>query len=76
LYRDGRVVGGLGISGDTACADHEIAKRARDLLGLNPPDGPLADDIIYAEVDGPSIFAHPLCPGTSRNGVPLGDEQP
>jgi uncharacterized protein GlcG (DUF336 family) len=74
LYRDGRIVGGLGVSGDTACADHEIAKRARDLLGLNPPGGPLVDDIIYAEVDGPSVFAHPLCPSTSRNGVMLGDE--
>jgi uncharacterized protein GlcG (DUF336 family) len=76
LYRDGRIVGGLGVSGDTSCADHEIAKRARDLLGLNPPGGPLVDDIIYAEVDGPSVFAHSMCPTTVRNGVPLGDEQP
>ncbi|MGH8639061.1 MAG: GlcG/HbpS family heme-binding protein, partial [Burkholderiales bacterium] len=37
LYRDGRIIGGLGISGDTSCADHEIAKRVRDAAGLNPP---------------------------------------
>src|SRR5581483_3361069 len=62
LYQDGRIVGGLGVSGDTSCADHEVAKRARDLAGLNPPDGPLSDDIVYAAVDGPSMFAHPICP--------------
>ena len=76
LYREGHIVGALGVSGDTSCADHEIAKRARDLLGLNPPGGPLVDDIVYADVDGPSVFAHPLCPSTSRNGIALGDEQP
>jgi uncharacterized protein GlcG (DUF336 family) len=74
LYRDGRVVGGLGISGDTACADHEIAKRVRDLARLNPPGGPLVDDIVYREVDEASPFLHPLCPATLRNGVSLGDE--
>ena len=54
----------------------EVAKRVRDLAGLNPPGGPLVDDIIYAAVDGPSVFAHPLCPATKRNGVALGDEAP
>jgi uncharacterized protein GlcG (DUF336 family) len=76
LYRNGRIIGALGVSGDTSCADHEIAKRVRDLAGLNPPGGPLTDDIIYAAVDGPSMFAHPLCPTTRRNGVPVGVESP
>jgi uncharacterized protein GlcG (DUF336 family) len=76
LYRDGHIIGALGVSGDTACADHEIAKRVRDLAGLNPAEGPLVDDIVYAEADGPSVFAHPLCPNTTRNGVFLGDESP
>jgi uncharacterized protein GlcG (DUF336 family) len=76
LYRDGRVVGGLGVSGDTACADHEVAKRVRDLTRLNPAGGPLVDDIIYSSVDGPSLFQHPLCANTKRNGVELGTEVP
>jgi uncharacterized protein GlcG (DUF336 family) len=76
LYRDGRIVGGLGVSGDTACADHEIAKRVRDLAGLNPTGGPLVDDIVYRNVDEASVFAHPLCPSTRRNGTALGDESP
>ena len=39
LYSGGKIIGGLGISGDTSCTDHEIAKRVRDLAGLNPPGG-------------------------------------
>jgi len=76
LYRDGRRIGGLGVSGDTACADHEVAKGMRDLAGLNPAKGRAADDIQYAEADGPSVFAHPLCPNTMRDGKKLGDAQP
>ena len=76
LYQGSRVIGGLGVSGDTACADHEIAKRVRDLAGLNPPGGPTVDDISYSSADGPSVFTHPLCLNTFRNGIPLGNELP
>jgi uncharacterized protein GlcG (DUF336 family) len=76
LYRNGAIIGGLGISGDTSCTDHEIAKRVRDLAGLNPPGGMLADDISYSSVDGPSVFTHPLCLNTFRNGVFVGNEAP
>ena len=74
LYRGKTRVGGLGISGDTACADHEIAKRVRHLAQLDPEKGEHADDIIYTAADGPSPFAHPLCTNTWRNGQKLGDE--
>jgi uncharacterized protein GlcG (DUF336 family) len=76
LYKGGRIVGGLGISGDTPCADHEIAKRVRHLAGLDPAKGPGADDIQYAKVDHASIYTHPLCPNTWRNGQKIGDEAP
>src|SRR5215471_14773310 len=36
LYSNGKIIGGLGISGDTSCTDHEIAKRVRDIGGMNP----------------------------------------
>lgn len=76
LYNSaGKIIGGLGISGDTSCADHEIAKRVRNLASLNPTGGALADDITYSAVDGASPFSHPFCPNTWRNGVFLGDEQ-
>jgi uncharacterized protein GlcG (DUF336 family) len=76
LYQNGKIVGGLGISGDTACTDHEIAKRVRTLAGLNPPGGPSVDDITYSSVDGASVFTHPLCVNTWRNGVFIGNELP
>jgi uncharacterized protein GlcG (DUF336 family) len=76
IYSHGKIIGGLGISGDTSCTDHEIAKRVRDLLGLNPPGGALIDDITYSSVDGPTVFTHPLCPNTWRNGTRIGDEKP
>jgi uncharacterized protein GlcG (DUF336 family) len=74
LYRNGKIVGGLGLSGDTACADHETAKRMRNAAGLNPPGGMHADDITFPSVDGPSIFSHPLCQNTYRDGKFLGNE--
>jgi uncharacterized protein GlcG (DUF336 family) len=76
LYANGNVIGGLGVSGDTSCADHEIAKRVRDAGGLNPPGGKLADDIQYSKADKPSVFTHPLCLNTFRNGMKIGDEAP
>ena len=74
LYKGKTRVGGLGISGDTACADHEIAKRVRHLAQLDPEKGEFADDIVFTSADGPSPFAHPLCANTWRNGKKLGDE--
>jgi uncharacterized protein GlcG (DUF336 family) len=76
LYLNGKIIGGLGISGDTASCDHEIAKRVRNLLGLNPPGGALVDDISYSSVDGASAFTHPLSINTWRNGVFIGNEPP
>ncbi len=74
LYRNKTRVGGLGVSGDTACADHEIAKRIRHLAALDPEKGEFADDISYSSVDGPSVFTHPLCANTWLNGRKVGDE--
>jgi uncharacterized protein GlcG (DUF336 family) len=76
IYYEGKVVGGLGISGDTSCADHEIAKRVRHLAGMNPAGGATADDIIYSPPDPPSVFAHPVCLNTYRNGTKIGNEAP
>ena len=74
LYKGGKIIGGLGISGDTACTDHEIAKRVRTLAALNPTGGASVDDITYSSVDRASVFTHPLCVNTYRNGAFIGDE--
>ena len=53
LYDDhGAIVGGVGVSGDTSCADHAIGWKVRFLLNLdNVPagvaDGGADDNIIY-----------------------------
>ena len=75
LYKGQTRVGGLGVSGDTSCADHEIAKRVRQSAGL-APNGLPSDEIVYTSVDGASVFAHPLCPNTFRDGRKIGDEAP
>jgi uncharacterized protein GlcG (DUF336 family) len=76
LYQGSKIIGGLGVSGDTSCADHEIAKRVRNLAGLNPPGGMFADDVTYSTPDGPSVFTHPRCLNTWRNGIFIGQEAP
>lgn len=69
LYNAGRQrVGGVGVSGDTSCADHVIAWRVRDALGLdNIPGGVAAgtDNIIY---DVTSIEANPGLTGANTGG--------
>jgi uncharacterized protein GlcG (DUF336 family) len=74
LYKNRRRIGGLGVSGDTPCADHEIAKRVRHVAQLDPERGALSDDISYAVAEGASVFTHPLCPNTWLNGRKVGDE--
>ncbi len=71
LYNeDGVLIGALGVSGDTSCADHNVAWRTRDALELdNVPaglSGPAADNIIFDIVDGVSAsgFGHPTCLAT------------
>ena len=69
---DGKtVVGGLGASGDTACADHNIAWRVPHALGLDkmPGGGPDTDQIIYdigPNGKSASGFGHPKCKGTEH----------
>jgi uncharacterized protein GlcG (DUF336 family) len=74
LYDDSGLVGGLGVSGDTACADHNVAWRVRHALGLDKVRaGPLKqrnDAIIYDighDGKSPSGFGHPTCGGTEAD---------
>ena len=36
----------------------------------------VSDDIVFTKTDGPSVYAHPLCTNTWRNGMKIGDEPP
>jgi len=53
-----------------------FAKRVRHAALLDPKGGPTADDISYSGTDGASIYTHPLCPNTYRNGQKIGDAPP
>jgi len=76
LYAAGKkLVGGLGVSGDTSCADHDIAWRIRNKLGLDhlggvggvSGDDKHPDNIIFdIGTNGQSAkgFGHPKCIST------------
>jgi uncharacterized protein GlcG (DUF336 family) len=74
LYSGGQVIGGLGVSGDTSCADHAVAYRMRAQANFGKT--PSNDNILYytglgtggvitssTQVD-PSQFAQPHCLGS------------
>jgi uncharacterized protein GlcG (DUF336 family) len=79
LYSETGIVGGLGVSGDSSCADHNAAWRVRAALGLNHvPAGvnPKRKDAIVYDLNNyyksASGFGHPLCLGTEAdvgNGI-------
>jgi uncharacterized protein GlcG (DUF336 family) len=66
LYSGGQVIGGLGVSGDSSCADHAIAYRMRHLAGLDSIPGGVGpggtDNISYAPIGiAPTGFEQPHC---------------
>src|SRR4051794_33178882 len=74
LYDGNDVVGGLGVSGDSACADHNVAWRVRKALGLDKvtagANPQRKDAIIYdmnAAGQSASGFGHPKCAGSEAD---------
>jgi uncharacterized protein GlcG (DUF336 family) len=70
LYNSkGVLVGAIGVSGDTSCADHNIAWRTRNTLKLDfVPHGVSAKDDDNINYQGlvavpslPNDFSHPIC---------------
>ncbi len=72
LYSKGEIVGGLGLSGDTSCADHVIAWKLRHQLGLDSVPMGVApgqnDNMVLDIQNGQSSsgWGHPSCKG----GIP------
>lgn len=86
LYNEQRrLVGGVGASGDTSCADHNIAWRVRHALGLDflagvggvSGDPARPDNIVFDITPNPDGgtgvsaggFGHPTCLNTSGSGT-------
>jgi uncharacterized protein GlcG (DUF336 family) len=59
LYSGKSVVGGLGLSGDTACADHSVAWQTR--INLSLPPIPATDQLPFA-TNTAQTNGHPHCP--------------
>jgi uncharacterized protein GlcG (DUF336 family) len=64
-------VGALGVSGDSSCADHNIAWKTRQALALDYVPGgvsPAQDDniIFLGKTEQANGFKHPLCSGTEE----------
>lgn len=75
LYnKDHKLVGAVGVSGDSSCADHNIAWRVRNTLNLDyvvaGVSGDLArpDNIVYDIVSGTSAsgWGHPECSAEAK----------
>jgi len=72
LYKNGHIVGAVGVSGDTSCADHNIAWRVRNNLKLDQMkgvggvsgDAKRPDNMLLDEYNG------------NHDGVTSGFEQP
>lgn len=74
LYNGQGLVGAIGVSGDSSCADHNVAWRIRHALGLDHvPNGvsPAHNDAIIYDIlpDKTSVsgFGHPLCGGSEAD---------
>ena len=79
------MVGGLGASGDTSCADHNIAWRVRHSLNLDflagvggvSGDAQRPDNIVFDITANPAGgtgnsaggFGHPMCLNTSGSAT-------
>ena len=75
----GQLVGAIGVSGDTSCADHNIAWRTRNLLGLDFVPGGVSgdadrpDNIIFDLTNG---FGHPNCGDNPGNEAAIAGSLP
>lgn len=72
LYKGGKIIGAIGVSGDTSCEDHSVAWNARAHLGLDAvPAGPatvfavagavLGDEMIMLDAADTAGFGHQRC---------------
>lgn len=78
LYRSGRKIGAIGVSGDTSCTDHVVAYKVRAALGLGTVPGAfdrMLQDITPNPAGGSGLstsgFGHPTClnnPTASNDG--------
>jgi hypothetical protein len=62
LYKGGEKVGGVGVSGDTSCADHNVGWRVRNALGLDKFGAVGADGGVAGDVNHPDNIIFDITP--------------
>jgi uncharacterized protein GlcG (DUF336 family) len=88
----GAVIGAVGVSGDTSCADHSIAWKVRDYLRVGPNSDGAVDyvpggvdpashlDNIVFDIDANGVSAsgwgHPVCPIVASEVIAEGQALP
>lgn len=76
LYKGGKKIGAIGVSGDTSCTDHVVAWKVRKILKLDRVPAFGAFDKMFQDIDAnghsASGFGHPVCgvnnPTASNDG--------
>jgi hypothetical protein len=74
LYKGGVKVGGVGVSGDTSCTDHNVAWRVRNALGLDKFAAVGADGGVAGDANHPDNIIFDITPnpdggtGISKSG--------
>ena len=70
LYAHGQIIGGLGVSGDTSCADHSIAYTMRRLASLDGIPGGVGPTIRTTSVTTPTArTSRRRTPASSRSRI-------
>jgi uncharacterized protein GlcG (DUF336 family) len=79
----GEIIGAVGVSGDTSCADHSIAWKVRDFLALDYVPGGVdpasnLDNIVFDIDNGVSAsgWGHPTCPLVASEVIAEGQALP
>jgi hypothetical protein len=62
--------------GDLAWQPRHAITKASSADAAGSDTAPMSTARLYTKADGPSVFAHTLCPNTWRNGKKIGDEPP
>lgn len=71
LYKDGKKVGALGVSGDTSCRDHAFAWRIRSALSMHPV-APQTVGITLVNMDAAGKVQQPLAQGLKGDEMIIG----
>lgn len=63
LYKDGKKIGAIGVSGDTSCTDHAFAWKVREALGFDTTPAGDVEKLTLTTTYA-NLGDHPVCSGS------------